>query len=238
MHTGHRDRVKDKIIKGGLGILSPHEVLEFLLFYAIPRKDTNGLGHRLIEEFGSLSGVLNASYEELMNTEGMTKSAAVLLTSFPELFRQYNLDLLKIKTRLPTPASTLNYLINLFNGEKEEKVYLICLDNSLNIINCCLINSGTANSVNVMVRQISEAALKNKAVSVILAHNHPSGNVRPSRNDVEFTRFVMLSLSVLEINFYDHYIISGKDFFSFRLENVLDNIDTKVNNFLNDKIRY
>lgn len=238
MHTGHRDRVKDKIINGGLSILSPHEVLEFLLFYAIPRKDTNGLGHRLIEEFGSLSGVLNASYEELMNTEGMTKSAAVLLTAFPELFRQYNLDLLKIKTRLPTPASTLNYLVNLFNGEKEEKVYLICLDNNLNIINCCLINSGTANSVNVMVRQISEAALKNKAVSVILAHNHPSGNVRPSRNDVEFTRFVMLSLSVLEINFYDHYIISGKDYFSFRLENLLDNIDTKVNNFLNDKIRY
>ena len=168
----------------------------------------------------------------------IVQRAFLLVTILTFLFATCLIFLNIIKTRLPTPASTLNYLINLFNGEKEEKVYLICLDNSLNIINCCLINSGTANSVNVMVRQISEAALKNKAVSVILAHNHPSGNVRPSRNDVEFTRFVMLSLSVLEINFYDHYIISGKDYFSFRLENVLDNIDTKVNNFLNDKIRY
>lgn len=238
MHQGHRERMRERIISSGLQSLQPHEILEFLLYYTIPRKDTNPLGHKLLETFGSLSAVLNADEKELTAVEGMTQSAAVFLTSFPALFKEYNIDLLKLKTSLPNPEATVKYLNTLFGGEKVEKVYLICLDAKSNIINRSLVSTGITDTVNVFVREVSEIALKNKATNVILAHNHPSGNCNPSHNDIEFTKAVALSLNMLQITLFDHYIITVNGYFSFRGEGLLENINTKVTNFVNDKIRY
>lgn len=238
MHDGHRERMRERIIKGGLDKLQPHEVLEYLLYYAIPRKDTNPIGHALMDAFGSLSAVFDADVADLMNVAGMTEAAAVLIHSFPALFKEYNSDLLRLKTSLPTPAAAVKYLQILFAGKRVECIYLICLDNKSNVLNCCLVSSGTANAVNLFVREISEIALKNKATAVILAHNHPSGNCRPSTADIELTRAIALSLRVLEIKLNDHYILTADDFFSFRTEGLIELVDGNVSKFLKDTLRY
>ncbi|CCY04304.1 MAG: DNA repair protein RadC [Faecalibacterium sp.] len=239
MHEGHRERMRERVINSGIENMPPHEVLEFLLFYAIPRKDTNPIAHRLIDTFGGMVEVMNASVEELMSVEGVTKNAATFLTSFPKLFFAYNRDLLKQKSKIINTADAIKYLRCLFAGERVEKCYVVCLDSSFNVLNCCFVAAGIPNEINVYVRQVAETILKNKATSVIFAHNHPSGNPKPSNADINFTAMLSLTLKALGVKFYDHYIITATDFYSFRNAGLMEHMDDSVTEFIKDNvIRY
>ena len=208
-HSGHRERMKSRFIQDGLENFQPHEVLEMLLFYSIPRRDTNELAHSLIEHFGSLNGVFNADYNELVRVDGIKDSSATLIRFFSELMRRVAIEGYEEPKRFGKFADIAKYLINLYVNVNVERVYLLLFDNSLRLIDRICLGDGTVNESNVIIRTIAEHALNHKAASVLLAHNHPGGIAVPSKSDLEYTLSLNNALGLLNITLIDHVIVAG-----------------------------
>lgn len=208
VHEGHRSRLRDRFLNCGLDAFEDHEVLELLLFYASPRRDVNPTAHRLMERYGSLSAVLDASPAELEKTEGIGENSAVLLSLARQLARRYSIDAARHGNVLDTPLKAGKYLKPFFLGLRDEAVYLVTLDAGCRVIQCRMLSSGTAMSATVSVRGVAELALRDNAVSVLLAHNHPGGMAVPSREDEETTRALRKALKPLDIKLNDHFIIA------------------------------
>ncbi len=220
-HTGHRERIKEKIRSAGIDHLPPHEVLEYLLFFCIPRKDTNGIAHALIDRFGSLAGVLEASPAELEKVSGISTSTATFLSSLPAVARYYLKDRWSERPRLTDPYMTGEYLCDLFAGEKNEAFYVLSLDTQCRLIKTDLVYRGTINETPVYPRMVVELALKNNAAKVVLSHNHPSGGLRPSQADLMITQTIVDVMNLLSIPVEDHIIVGGGNHFSFRQKKYL-----------------
>jgi len=227
IHTGHRERVKEKVEKGGLQHFHPHEIIEFLLFYGIPLKDTNPIAHELMRKFGSFSKIFEASYDDLMNVPHMTRNAALLILSFPHIMREYNNSKTSDKIILKNLDDCINYLAPLFIGKGKEELRLLCLDSKNQLINNVLLSVGTLDNVITFMREIAENAIMSKASAVILAHNHPSMHVQPSLTDITFTQKVSKSLEGLDIRLLDHIIIGHDESFSFKRNGLL-NVNNKT----------
>lgn len=214
VHNGHRDRMRQRFLQEGLDGFTDIQVLELLLFYCISRKDTNPIAHALLEQFGSLSQVLEAPVEELCKVEGIGENAAVFLQLVTQVGRYYLTDRVsKIKV-LPTLESCAEYMRPLFFGRKVEMVYLLCLDAKCKVLCCRKMAEGSVNSTGISVRKIVEMALAANASSVVLAHNHPGGLAIPSSEDVAVTRRVVAALQAVEIHFIDHIIVADDDYVS------------------------
>ena len=215
IHDGHRARMKKSFADHGLDSFSDVNVLELLLFYAIPRGDTNALAHALLERFKTLDAVFEASVPELMQVKGIGENAAVLLRLVPQVDRRY---MIRKNSRevvlLNSSAAAGSYAVPLFMYEKEEVVYLICLDSKRTVISCEELGRGVVNSAAVSARKIVERALARSAASVILAHNHISGIALPSREDEETTRRISSALSLVGVSLADHIIVAGEDYVS------------------------
>ncbi len=238
VHSGHRERLRQKIESAGIDALSPHEVLEYLLFYCIPRKDTNELAHKLIEEFGSLSSVLEASVSELEKINGISHASAVFLTSLPGVARYYLKDRWQDRIIIKDNLVLGSYLCDLFAGEKNEAFYVLSLDSQCGLIKTDLIYRGTINETPIYPRMIVETVLKNNAVAVVLAHNHPGGNLSASVADKEMTRTIVEILSALSVRVIDHIIVCGNRFSSMKSKGQFNgttsyNIKEKDNDNLN-----
>ncbi|MDO4581109.1 MAG: DNA repair protein RadC [Bacillota bacterium] len=221
LHGGHRQRLKERYLNEGLDSFEPHQVLELLLFYALPYKDTNELAHRLIAHFGSLHGVLDAAYEELLQVPGVGANTACLLTMLPDLFRSYQLDRYQPRQQFPDTAALGSYVCDLFLGCDYEVFYLICLDMQNRLIKASMINRGTIDEVFVYPRIVAETALRHKAKRVVLAHNHPGGTLRPTSADLKLTRHIDALLRDINITVVDHIIAVGMQYFSFSEKNLL-----------------
>ncbi len=215
VHDGHRTRLKERYTAYGLDNFNDHNVLELLLFYAIPRRDTNTLAHALLDHFGSLDAVFDASVHELMAVPGIGESTATLITLVPEINKRCAVSRVRDVTAFNCAAQTARYLIPRLGMEKSEKVLLLCLNPQKQLICCTELGSGVVDTVSLNVRQVVETALKARASSVILAHNHPSGNPAPSRDDELLTRRVREALQLVDISLDDHVIIGGQTYFSF-----------------------
>jgi len=215
VHEGHRKRLKMRFIEDGLDSFEPHQILELLLFYSIPRKDTNELAHSLLKKFGSLSGVFEADPKEIANTDGIGENTAVLLSLIPQLSRRYNGDKWREKPELNSSTKAGNYAVSLFDGRTYEAFYIICLDAQNRVNHSALVHEGTINEAPVYPRLLVEAALRHKANSVILAHNHPGGTLKPSRADIEATRTICTALESISIKVVDHIIVCGNQYYSF-----------------------
>ena len=213
-HDGHRQRLKERFLKEGLDHFSDVQVLELLLFYAIPRQDTNPVAHNLIEHFGSLSQVLDAPVEELEKVPGIGRNAAILLSLATSLGRYYQVDRAMNIRFLPTVESCGEYLVPFFYGRRNETVFLLCLDAKCKVLCCKEIGEGSVNSAVVPIRRIVETALGANATTVVLAHNHPSGLAVPSGEDVQTTRRVAAALNAVEISLADHIVVADDDFVS------------------------
>lgn len=214
VHAGHRDRVREKYNAGGLDGFADHEVLELLLFYANKRGDTNPVAHRLMERFGSLSAVFEASYDDLVSVDGIGDSAATLITMVPQLFRRYSADKVdKVKT-ISGFDDAKAFLVPRFFGLRNERVGIICLDTQGRINNFIFISDGSLKLAQIDIRKVAQLSLQNNADSIIIAHNHPGGFASPSRNDVETTKAFVNALSLINIRVADHIIISDEDAFS------------------------
>ena len=214
MHEGHRERVKRRFRQEGLDSFSDIQALELLLFYVIPRVDTNPIAHALLDHFGSLSQVLEASPEELMKVPGIGENAAVFLTLIPQMGRFYMVDRANHVKVLPTLEQCADYLVPHFFGRKLETVFILCLDAKCKLLCCKELGEGGTNSAGVSIRKIVETAIGVNATTVVLAHNHPSGIALPSREDVETTRRLAQALDAVGIILADHIIVADEDFVS------------------------
>lgn len=215
VHDGHRERLKRRFIEHGLDSFGELNALELLLFYAIPRRDTNELAHALIDRFGSLAGVMNASVQELTDVPGVGENTAALLALVPQLYKLAYVETVKKSTRVKSPQDAAKYLIPRFMLEKDEVLYLLCLDSQKRVVACAEVSRGVVDSVSCSTRRIVELALQHRASSVVLAHNHPDSHAEPSREDDEVTRRVFDALRLVGIPLIDHIIISGNSFISY-----------------------
>ncbi len=214
IHDGHRQRVKERFRREGLDNFSDVQVLELLLFYAVPRQDTNPIAHALLEHFGSLAQVLEAPVEELEKVPGIKENAATLLSLTTAIGRYYLVNRTTQAEVLPTIEKCGEYLTPFFFGRRNETVFLLCMDATCKVRSCRLVGVGTVNSANVPIRRIAEIALGANATTVVLAHNHPSGLALPSREDVETTRRAAEALAAVDIELVDHIVVADEDFVS------------------------
>jgi DNA repair protein RadC len=214
MHDGHRQRLKARFRTEGLDNFDEVQVLELLLFYCIPRIDTNPLAHRLLDRFGSLAQVLEAPASELERVEGMGSNAATFLSLTTAVGRYYLVNRSGQNTILNTTEKCGQYLISHFYGRRNETVFLLCLDAKCKLLCCREIGEGSVNSAGIPVRRIVETALAANATSVVLAHNHPSGIATPSTEDVYTTRRVAAALETVEVVLADHIVVADDDFVS------------------------
>lgn len=215
MHEGHRNRLRMRVLKEGLDSFEPHQVLELLLFYSIPRKDTNELAHKLLEEFGSLPGVFEADPKDLCKVSGIGENTAFLLSLVPQLARRYSKDKWGDKPEISSSTKAGQYAVSLFAGRTYEAFFIICLDAQNRVNFSDLVHEGTINEAPVYPRILVEIALRHKANSVILAHNHPGGSLNPSRADIEATNNIRNALEAISIKVIDHIIVCGEKYYSF-----------------------
>lgn len=213
LHDGHRQRSKRRYLALGAEGMEDHQLLELLLFYAIPRCDTNETAHRLLKRFGSLQGVLYADPGELAAVEGIGESAAVLLRLTGDLSLRARKAALPEKL-LNSPDRAGAYFAELLLGQKRELLYEACLDGKGKLLSCRCITKGTVTSSPLQVRQVVENALYSGADSVLLAHNHPSGVALPSDADVLVTHRIQEALAPLGIRLADHIIVADDDYVS------------------------
>lgn len=220
MHKNHRERIKNKFINHGVESLESHEILEFLLFWSIPRRDTNVIAHRLIDKFGSISAVFDAPYGLLLEIEGIGENSAILLKLIPNLARIYQEDKYLIGKQVPSLGSCCDKLALKFLGYTEEVVAIMLFDSKGKPIFDGVINKGSINAVEIYSRRIIELITLYSASSIILAHNHPSGVALPSKGDIDSTNKLNSILTTMGVVFIDHIIVADGDYVSMKQENI------------------
>lgn len=214
IHEGHRGRLKKRFLEYGLESFEDHSVLELLLFYALPRSDVNPIAHALINKFGSLAAVFDAPLEELARVPGIGVNAAEYIKLIPQVSRRYLMSRASFDDILDSTKKAGAYLLPRFYAERDEIVYLVCLDAKCKVLNCKLLFRGSVNSAGVSIRKIVENALVYNSTSVIIAHNHTSGIAVPSEEDKITTRRIQEALRAVDITLSDHIIVADDDFVS------------------------
>lgn len=216
MHAGHRERVRQRYLETGLRGFDDVNVLELLLFYAMPRQDTNPVAHALLERFGSLQGVLEASIRELKTVHGVGENTAILLSLIPEISRRYMLRKRPQRAVIGSVEDLFDYVLPLFTYHTEEYLYLISLDAGNRVLDCTEIASGAVDAVDLNARKLLSIALEKRASKIVLTHNHPSGILVPSPEDVAITHALQDALKVFDIELMDHIIVGDGECCSMR----------------------
>lgn len=214
IHDGHRERLRNRFLKEGLDNFEDINALELLLFYCIPRKDTNELAHRLLDHFGSFHQVIDATPEELAGVPGVGSGVATFLPLLSATFRYYRVSQANKVKLFDTLEKCGDFLVNYFHGKKHETVVLLCLDAKCKKIACRELGEGSVNTATISPRRVVEIALGTNATSVILAHNHPSGIALPSGDDVRTTNQIGKSLRAVGIILSDHIVVADEDYVS------------------------
>jgi len=217
LHEGHRERLRKRFLEEGLDAFTEIEVLELLLFYCIPRKNTNEIAHLLLNRFGSFTQVLEASPADLKQVDGMGDISASFISLIPAAARYYGVARVKQEKVLKTLDACGEYLLEYFKGLSKETVYLLCLDAKCKVLGCPWIGEGNVNSASIPIRRVVEMALALNATAVVLAHNHPSGIALPSQEDIATTKKLAMALSGVDIVLADHIVIADGDYTSMTL---------------------
>ncbi len=214
IHKGHREKIKQRYYEVGLGSMPDHNILEMLLFFGIPQRDTNPIAHELIDRFGSFSGVLEASVTELKSVKGMTESAACLLTMFLPVYKRYVSDLRKKKLQFKDAKEIADYLRPLYLDTNNERIYALCFDLQDRLIACRVVSDGDIDSSVFDPRKLATIVLEVKAKKVMLSHNHPNGTLTPSEGDSKITQYAFDLLRLLKVQLTDHIIVTDTSYFS------------------------
>lgn len=224
IHKDHRKRMREKFLNAGLASFADHEILELLLFYAIPYKDTNPLAHKLINKFGSFEDVFAASVDELVEVDGISENSATLIKLIPDLICTLSKRNTKKCTTINGFSTAIEFCKNLYKGETHEQVYVICLDRKNEVKATKMISSGNSTSAVVDNKLLTKFILQKNVDRVIITHNHPIGNAKPSTEDILFTRKLISAFTPLDIEIVDHVIIAQNDAISFAHEGLLSGI--------------
>ena len=218
---GHRNRVRQRFLENGLdGFREDYEVLELLLQFAIPYQDTKSQAKQLLDRFGSLHEVLDASYEELVaaGIPNIKETAATLLTLIPQLEKRYHQSKAKGLTRIGNTRDAGQLCTAMYRNQPDESVRMLCMYAGGKIVKLEEIAKGDVNAVHFPIRKIVETAVTCKAVSVILTHNHPGGTLSPSREDLDATESARAALETVGVRLLDHLIVTGENYCSLREE--------------------
>ena len=221
IHKGHRDRVKQEFLQGGLEPFSDVRALELLLFYALPQGDVNPLAHTLLDTFHSLSGVLDASLEDLKRVPGIGEHTAILLKLVPALSAKYLASRTSGDFTIRSARDLWDLFSPYFFGARVEMTYLACFDAKLRLLGVRKISEGSPVANDINVRKVAAAALAFDAATVVLAHNHPGGELTPSQEDISSTTYLRKYLQGIGVHFYDHVILNDDDIYSMRGAKVL-----------------
>ena len=230
IHDGHRVRMKQRFLEEGLDNFSDVQVLEILLFYCIPRQDTNPIAHALLERFGSLAQVLEAPVAELQAVPGIGENAAVFLSLISQTARYYQVNRAMQNKVLNTIEKCGDYLLPHFVGRRNETVFMLCLDAKCKLLCCKEISEGSVNAAGISARKVVQQAISANATTVILAHNHPSGVAVPSAEDIMTTEHIASALAMVDVILADHIIVSDDDYVSMVASGCYRPVQTGVRN--------
>ena len=233
-HAGHRERMFLRIEKYGWESLSDHEMIEVMLYFCIPRVNTNGIAHALMEKFGSVKALMDANPKELATVKGIGPKTAFMVKMLPELLRRYLTDASEKVYRYDTIGKVGEYLYCKFLGTDHEQLYMMMFNNRLNLIDCVLISEGVINCSEVMMRKISENIIHSNAALIVLAHNHPQGMAIPSQADRENTELLRNHVENMGVQLLDHLVFADqryasilkKEFGTFRVSPISQKYDT------------
>lgn len=234
LHKGHRERTIKKFLESA-DSFSEHEVLEVLLFFSLPRIDTNPLAHRLIQMFGSLENVFNATAEQLCSVDGVGEKVATQILLVSQVLK-------RIKTKpndehyLINFAKAKEYLVKLFHGLHHEKFVILLLNKRYKLLASVEFSNDAVHSVSAEIPDLVKAINIHKPAFAIIAHNHPSGNVTPSEQDDFTTKKLNVILDLHDVNLFDHVIVSGQKAYSYNQERRIDEIKKATLNKLFNKI--
>ena len=214
-HGGHRKRMRAEFLRAGAEGMEDHRLLELLLFYAIPQGDVNPLAHRLVDEFGSLSGVFHATYDQLVQVPGVGPNTAVLLQLIPAAAARYMRQAASFEGQIASLWQLKEMLEPCFFGQRDELAYLVCMDGKSKVLAVKKLGEGVVDTVPITSRKVMEAALACNASQVVLAHNHVSGVAYPSEADISTTLHLARVLKeAAGIALVDHLIFAGGDMVS------------------------
>ncbi|MBR6761034.1 MAG: hypothetical protein IKM30_03255 [Oscillospiraceae bacterium] len=215
LHDGHRQRMRERFLKSGGSGFRQHELLEMLLYYAIPRINTNDIAHRLLERFGSISGIIAADHKALCSVKGITENTAVLLKLLPALYAA-DMDEHTTSVTLDSYEKACEYFRKLYQYESKEVIRLACLDDMLRVQSCQILQTGSTTSVSLSLRAVAELAILEHCNTVMIAHNHPDGLAVASAEDIAATRHLYQGLQSLSIRLIDHVVVGRNGAISMR----------------------
>ncbi|MCM1330316.1 MAG: hypothetical protein NC253_12860 [Ruminococcus sp.] len=207
VHEGHRERMRKRFREtGSFDGFSEHEIIEMLLFYVCPRRNTNEIAHELIKRFGGVAGVIEANYEELMKVSYITENAATLFKIIPQIMPIYY-NSKNMGNIYNTPQKLIELFEPYFVGLAYEKFLTAYFDNKLSLIKVAALGKGDPSGAAVNIRELVEIALRENASAVAIAHNHPKTDPRPSLEDINTTKNIIGVLEKMRIDFLDHIIV-------------------------------
>ncbi len=214
-HAGHRQRLKDKAREVGIEFWPTHEVLELILTYLIPQKDVNPLAHELLDTFGSLGGVLDIGYEQLIKVKGIGKESALFLSLLPDIFSKYSASKKLDSIFLSNPNQTVNYFRNNDFVKNKEVFYIFCLNANKKLLKTIKFNGDFESFISLELTQLAQKVLFNRNRGIVIMHSHPNGNRMPTKTDIKATKKLLDAVGVWGIKLEDHIIVTEDDFYSF-----------------------
>lgn len=220
-HAGHRERLKVRFENEGLKDFEPHEVLELLLYYAMPLKDTNPIAHELIDRFGSLDRAMDASVDELMQVKGLGRHGATLISLMPRLFQYYVKCRFAERPRLGDCESMGRYFCSQIGLAENEIFAAAAFDAEKRWVGFEIISEGYVSQTEIRLRALVEFAVRKKADLIVVAHNHVHGPLCPSQADRDATRLICRNLNQIGIRVADHIIVTGNEYFSFAMNDIM-----------------
>ena len=211
IHSGHRKRVKANVIKNGFSQLEEHKLLELMLFYSIPREDTNELAHKLINHFGSFEEVFKADIEQLKRVDGVGENTAIMIAATGETFNRISKANPPKKRVYKNTEDLKELAFSLLKGEKNEKVFLICFDAKKTLKRYTVISEGDEISSEINMKEVIKNLVDSDSSLAVLAHNHPTSSAEPTASDVDSTRMICVTLRKFGYALADHIIIGEND---------------------------
>jgi len=215
-YHGHRDRLRQRFVENGPNALQDYELLELLLFMAIPRRDVKPLAKKLLKQFGSLPEMMNATINELVKIEGLSENTAIALKAVTAIAHRTLKQELMQKPVLNSWTRLMDYCHTTMAHEKNEHFRILFLNKKNEMIADEIQNSGTVDHTPAYPREIMKRTLELGATALILVHNHPSGDPKPSQVDIDMTQNIITAAKPFSIAIHDHIIVSRNGYTSFK----------------------
>lgn len=220
-HAGHRQRLRTRFLQSGLDGFLDYEIVELLLTLGTPRRDCKQMAKQVIKKFGGLRGALDVTIEDLQQIKGIGPQNAFGLKLFQAISERYAKEKIPSKILLDSPKAVADYLREKIGKTKKEHFMILCLDEGNNLTKISNISVGTLNASLVHPREVFKEAIQASAAQVILAHNHPAGNLTPSKEDIKITKSLVAAGKIIDIDVLDHIIVSDAGFCSFKEKDLI-----------------